>query len=714
MKQSIRRLLAGVFMAGLAFSLAPKTAQAAEKYVLMNIPYGEFYEAEGVSGVDAVTSATKNKPRTGTLAGGSYHVNADGTDITGVTYPVKVEDDTILANYTEITEESSVDITVTNRGTTTTTTYSGKEALFEAPSYAYYVLSEKPSHYKTLKADGSFSAVQGETFTTVYTASADVTVGARHADIEIALSGTAGIAQGDAVSGIVLTDSDGKKYALRHIVNIWRTTEIGWNLSDFDLNGKTITNVRYYTPTSVIDYPLNIRIGSSGYVLMNIPYDKFYEGEGVPGVDAVTSATKSKPRAGTLAGGSYHVNSDGSDITGITYPVFVKDMSALQNYTQVTDENSLTITVKLRGQENTTTYTGKETLFEAPSYAYYVLNEKPARYKVMNEDGSFSVVNGRAASVEGATGEVTIGARHADVEVSLSGTTGIEKGDTVSAIIMTDSDGKQYGLRHIANIWRGTEIGWSNSEMDMTGKTIKNLRYYTQDAVIDFPVEIPIVEKQEEPSSEEPTSEEPTSEEPSSEEPTSEEPGSEEPTSEEPVREKEIVKGKIYTVDDMFYRVTDAGKNGKGTVTLIKASEAKKNKMKSVSMRRTVKIYGKTFYITAIGNNAFRGFTKLQVVNIGNGVKKIGKRAFAQNPALQTVVIGKSVDTIGKLAFSGCDNLSSLTIKTTNLTKEKVEAKAFAGTPENLEVRVARKVLKAYKKLLVEKGISGNAVIASR
>jgi hypothetical protein len=38
--------------------------------------------------VDAVTSATLNKPRTGTLAGGSYHVNADGSDISGVIYPV--------------------------------------------------------------------------------------------------------------------------------------------------------------------------------------------------------------------------------------------------------------------------------------------------------------------------------------------------------------------------------------------------------------------------------------------------------------------------------------------------------------------------------------------------------------------------------------------------------------------------------------------------
>ena len=57
-------------------------------YVLMNIPYGEFYKAElgeNAAAVDAVSSATKNKTRIGTLAGGAYHVNPDGTDITGVT-----------------------------------------------------------------------------------------------------------------------------------------------------------------------------------------------------------------------------------------------------------------------------------------------------------------------------------------------------------------------------------------------------------------------------------------------------------------------------------------------------------------------------------------------------------------------------------------------------------------------------------------------------
>ncbi|MBQ9438490.1 MAG: hypothetical protein IJU50_09160, partial [Lachnospiraceae bacterium] len=261
-----------------AFGDGEETPAADSLYVLMNIPYGDFYKAElggNDAVVDAVSSATKNKPRTGTLAGGSYHVNKDGSDISGVVYPVFVADKTLLEGLTQVTDDTSVSITVTNRGKETTTEYKGKDALFESASYSYYLLSEKPERYKTLtKEEGvlSFGAVSGRT-TTIEGASGTVTFGARHADIEIVLEGlsktegeeTIGIAQGDEVSGVVLTDSDGTKYGLRHIVNLWRGTQIGWN-SDEPMNkmrGKKITDITYYTNTAVYDYPVSISLDDS-------------------------------------------------------------------------------------------------------------------------------------------------------------------------------------------------------------------------------------------------------------------------------------------------------------------------------------------------------------------------------------------------------------------------------------------------------------------
>ena len=62
-------------------------AEEKETYVLMNIPYAAFYKSETTNNdvdVDVFTSATKNKTRTTGLAGGSYHENADGSQIDGI------------------------------------------------------------------------------------------------------------------------------------------------------------------------------------------------------------------------------------------------------------------------------------------------------------------------------------------------------------------------------------------------------------------------------------------------------------------------------------------------------------------------------------------------------------------------------------------------------------------------------------------------------
>lgn len=249
------------------------------------------------------------------------------------------------------------------------------------------------------------------------------------------------------------------------------------------------------------------------YVLMNIPYAEFYATEGDDSVDAVSSATKNKPRTKTLSCGSYHVNSDGTDITGVTYPVkldlegakALKSMQADGTISVITGRSSVTITVTNRGKETTTTYSGKDALYEAPSYSYFKLADVPAAYKEATYNGSsfsFGSVQGTVQTVDGLTGEVKIGARHTNIEISLTGvtipTTQDAEGNAVNcdvnAIVVTDADGNQYGLRHIANLWRGTEIGWNYDDEnlgDLTGNVIKNIHYYFSDGTItDYPCDI--------------------------------------------------------------------------------------------------------------------------------------------------------------------------------------------------------------------------------
>ena len=245
-----------------------KAEVAKETYVLMNIPYSEFYAADKVAGADSVSSATKAKTRS-TLVAGSYHVNSDGTDITGITYPVKISDASVLKKYTQITDDSKLSITVNMKGKETTTEYNGKDALFESASYSYYILSETPSYYKeaTVNADGSlsFSEVKGATAQKLNDASIDFTTDTKYGDYELDVNGLPKTV--NTVYGVVISTKKGDKYGLRHLENIWKKTELAWstgfvttshgntlNSKDYEkMMGQTINKITYYTDNGIYE-----------------------------------------------------------------------------------------------------------------------------------------------------------------------------------------------------------------------------------------------------------------------------------------------------------------------------------------------------------------------------------------------------------------------------------------------------------------------------
>ena len=248
-----------------------------ETYVLMNIPYDQFYKADVNNDVkvDAFTSATKNKVRTGSLAGGSYHVDASGDEITGVTFPVKVPAGTDLSKYTQITDDSKVSITVTNRGQESTTDYTGKDALFESASYSYYTLSEKPSYYKelTVNEDGTFSfgATQGTATTITEGVTAELMTESKYGDYQLNLDGlTDTIPSGTAIYGVIVSTKEGSDYGMRHLENIWRVSELAWATGFTTavhncptssehykaMMGQHIDKVTYYTANGIYEIPV--------------------------------------------------------------------------------------------------------------------------------------------------------------------------------------------------------------------------------------------------------------------------------------------------------------------------------------------------------------------------------------------------------------------------------------------------------------------------
>ena len=254
-------------------------AEKKETYVLMNIPYAAFYRSETTNNdvdVDVFTSATKNKTRTTGLAGGSYHENTDGSQIDGITFAVKVDPSVDLTKYKEVKDTDKVDITVTNRGQTSTTTLEGKDTLFENETYAYYPLTEAPANYKevSMDKDGNlvFSKVKGQEAEALTGVTAELLTQSSYGDYQLNLDGLPkDKITSSNVNAVVVKTTDGTAYGMRHLENIWRGNELAWSTGYTEsvhgcptssahyasMMGKTIDSIEYYTTNGLYTIDVN-------------------------------------------------------------------------------------------------------------------------------------------------------------------------------------------------------------------------------------------------------------------------------------------------------------------------------------------------------------------------------------------------------------------------------------------------------------------------
>ena len=246
-----------------------RTAPAAGDYVVMNIPYSEFYAAEtgsNTTSVDVFTSATKNKTK-GNLSAGTYHTE-DGSVITGVTFAVKVSESAAEGvDWSGLTKVDSV------------------SDLAAADSYAYTAASEEPANYKELTADAgklSFGKTAGAEATVLDgSAEAKFTTESTYGDYELDFKSDSTVyaALADAtVYGAVVNTTDGYGYGLRSLENIWKTgkhgIEFAWCTGFTEavhgcptssehyesIMGKTLSNVTVYTSAGTYE----ISLGENG------------------------------------------------------------------------------------------------------------------------------------------------------------------------------------------------------------------------------------------------------------------------------------------------------------------------------------------------------------------------------------------------------------------------------------------------------------------
>ena len=139
--------------------------------------------------------------------------------------------------------------------------------------------------------------------------------------------------------------------------------------------------------------------------------------------------------------------------------------------------------------------------------------------------------------------------------------------------------------------------------------------------------------------------------------------------------------GTKVTSDDgkATYKITKSALKNK-TVTYVATTNKKAS---TITIPDTVVISGVTYKVTAVEKNAF-----------------------ANNKKLKTVTIGKNVTAIGAKAFYGCKNIKTIIIKSKKLTTKKIGSKAFSKTPKKMTVKVPKNKFKAYKKMLIKRGVN--------
>ena len=115
--------------------------------------------------------------------------------------------------------------------------------------------------------------------------------------------------------------------------------------------------------------------------------------------------------------------------------------------------------------------------------------------------------------------------------------------------------------------------------------------------------------------------------------------------------------------------------------------------------------------VKTIGNSAFSGCSKLKTVTFHKKavLTTIGNSVFSGCKAMKTISLPKKLESIGSKAFYKCSKLKTIKIQSTVL--KKVGKNAFKSIYKKATIKVPKKKLGEYKKLLKKKGQSSKVKI---
>ena len=159
--------------------------------------------------------------------------------------------------------------------------------------------------------------------------------------------------------------------------------------------------------------------------------------------------------------------------------------------------------------------------------------------------------------------------------------------------------------------------------------------------------------------------------------------GNEADTVSEEDRKEPVSRGDVIqdSSNGFEYKVSTIGKNA--AVLFNGVADKKKS---SVQIPAKVKIDGVSYKVTGISAGVFKN-----------------------NRNLKKITVGKSITNVGKNAFKGCIKLKTITIKSKDI--KKIGTGAFAGINKKAVIKVPKKSLGKYKKLLKNAKLSNKVKV---
>ena len=343
-------------LAAEATNAVSNETSAEESYVYgtMDIPYASFFAAEiGTTNdveVDAVTSATNAKWKNFAGSYSQADTEGEGGKILGARYNVAIESSV----YETLKSENS--------------------SLLDS----FTENTEIPDSYKIMDENGNFSEVKGKS-TEAEGVTATLSTSSVWGDYQLTLTGLTVDAQ--KVAGAIIETTDGTKYGLRHLENIWlRANELAWgsgfketeakgNVLSYahyeSMMGKTISKVTYIcTDGNITVSDLNVYVpvkyngtfeiadsaltdGASAVTMTGFPEDGNWQLELPEGLKNASYADGAISYGAETLPGAYTVTAKDADnvyaevstsfnVTTNTLPVQFKDgkITGLENATE--------------------------------------------------------------------------------------------------------------------------------------------------------------------------------------------------------------------------------------------------------------------------------------------------------------------------------------------------------------------------------------------